>query len=349
MSQKLSDSERVDLIRKGNALFNDGKIEEAKKCFLNANYGDGLIRVGDHYFYELKKPAVALLLYRHAGHTKKVREITDSIVAVIRTLLSEDTTRRFERAFPPARENTDNWQESGASHPLPAKRANPVFDSFMAKYGDKIAAAGKPVQDTPDGSPPREASSFGTRDDAGPMFPPGSLGAKIQGASASGTPPNRTPREEHASAFGSPPRETSSFGTRDDAGPMFPPGSLGAKIQGASASGTPPNRTPREERASAFGSPPRETPSSRARDDAELLFPPGSLGAKLRGTQSAQGASASIIRKAQNDVKEQDGGAEEPTRGIGANPALVAFLSKLAGAEKAKQGAGGNQESGGPQ
>jgi len=98
----LSDAERVALIRKGNALFNDGKIEEAKRCFVYANYGDGIIRVADHYFYELKKPAAALLLYRHAGYSQKTQEIIECIVAVIRTLLAEDVSSRLEKAFPPA-------------------------------------------------------------------------------------------------------------------------------------------------------------------------------------------------------------------------------------------------------
>jgi hypothetical protein len=104
MGQNLNDTDRVALIRKGNALFNEGKIEEAKRYFLGAKYGDGLIRVGDHYFYDLKKPAEALLLYRQAGYTQKVQEICECIAAVIRTLLAEDLSTTLEAVLPPQEE-----------------------------------------------------------------------------------------------------------------------------------------------------------------------------------------------------------------------------------------------------
>jgi hypothetical protein len=255
MSKKISDTERVALIRKGNALFNEGKIEEAKQCFLRAQYGSGLIRVGDHYFYELKKPALALLLYRHAGHTKKVQEIMECIAAVIRTLLAEDTTKRFERAFPPAPEE-GAWTEGGEAK-LRANRGNPVFDSFMAKYGDRLADAGQ-------GIPVRDAE---------PYFPPGSLGARLN---------KGEPRHAgHGASSGSPPR------VKDAPRPARP--SVDAILDGALLpSPVPPNRTPRSERIAA-----------RALSDVSV-------------GQSGEG-------------------------GIGSNPALVAFLTKLASAEKTKQ------------
>jgi hypothetical protein len=132
----MTDADRVALIRTGNALFNEGKIEEAKMYFLRARYGDGIIRVADHYFYELKKPAAALLLYRHAGYTKKVQEIMESIVAVIRSLLAEDKAEQLEKVFPPARE--DDWSEVAVKKSM-EPRANPLLNSFLAKYGDKLS------------------------------------------------------------------------------------------------------------------------------------------------------------------------------------------------------------------
>ncbi len=90
MAERLDDAARVALIREGNALFNAGRIEEAKPKFIRAGYVDGIIRVADHYYYTLKKPAAALILYRHAGCTAKTEEIIETIVAVIRTLLAQD-------------------------------------------------------------------------------------------------------------------------------------------------------------------------------------------------------------------------------------------------------------------
>jgi hypothetical protein len=90
MAERLDDKARVALIREGNALFNEGRIEEAKPKFLRAHYIDGIIRVAEHYYYTLRKPAAALVLYRHAGCTAKTEEIYEKIVAVIRTLLAED-------------------------------------------------------------------------------------------------------------------------------------------------------------------------------------------------------------------------------------------------------------------
>ncbi|MDR2734632.1 MAG: hypothetical protein LBC99_08375 [Spirochaetota bacterium] len=140
MGQNLSDTDRVALIRKGNALFNDGKIEEAKRCFLAAKYGDGIIRVADHYYYDLKKPAAALILYRHAGYAPKVQEICESIAAVIRTLLAEDASNRLEAILPPARENS--WQEPRPAMeepPAPAAIPDTAASSFLSKHKVKLA------------------------------------------------------------------------------------------------------------------------------------------------------------------------------------------------------------------
>lgn len=92
MAERLDDATRVALIREGNELFNAGRIEEAKPRFIRAGYVDGIIRIADHYYYTLKKPAAALILYRHVGCTAKSEEIIERIVAVIRTLLAEDET-----------------------------------------------------------------------------------------------------------------------------------------------------------------------------------------------------------------------------------------------------------------
>lgn len=90
MGTPLDDETRVGLIRRGNELFNAGRIDQAGRLFLQAGYVDGIIRVADHLYYTLKKPAAALLLYRQAGCTRKVEEIIECMAGVIRSLLAAD-------------------------------------------------------------------------------------------------------------------------------------------------------------------------------------------------------------------------------------------------------------------
>ncbi|MEN2997796.1 MAG: hypothetical protein ABDH28_01985 [Brevinematia bacterium] len=86
----MTDKERVELIRKGNQLFNEGKIEEAGKIFLATDYKDGLVRVGDHYFYQEKKFFKAFFYYKKANYPKRLSEIYKRWAEVIHFLLEED-------------------------------------------------------------------------------------------------------------------------------------------------------------------------------------------------------------------------------------------------------------------
>lgn len=47
--KKVDDKTRVQLIRKGNQLFSEGKIDIAEKIFITVDYKDGLVRLGDYY------------------------------------------------------------------------------------------------------------------------------------------------------------------------------------------------------------------------------------------------------------------------------------------------------------
>ncbi len=59
----LTPKERLLLIRKGNELFNNGNIDKAAKIFVTTAYKDGLIRVGDYYYFQKKDPIKALYFY----------------------------------------------------------------------------------------------------------------------------------------------------------------------------------------------------------------------------------------------------------------------------------------------
>ena len=86
----MTDKERVELIRKGNELFNQGRIDEAAKIFLQTNYIDGLVRVGDHYYYQEKKLLKAFVYYKKANYRKRLEELYEKMARVIRFLLEED-------------------------------------------------------------------------------------------------------------------------------------------------------------------------------------------------------------------------------------------------------------------
>ncbi len=96
----MTNQDRMFLIRKGNELFNDGKIETAKKYFIKANYQDGMLRVANYYFYEKKLPLNALPLYMKCGAKEKVSEIYQRMAFALGTMLSKDTEQSQESSEP---------------------------------------------------------------------------------------------------------------------------------------------------------------------------------------------------------------------------------------------------------
>ncbi|MDH5657652.1 MAG: hypothetical protein OEZ34_17185, partial [Spirochaetia bacterium] len=67
--------QRAELIRKGNEAFNSGDYPLAKKLFLQSQYKDGLIRLGDYYMYEKRLPLLAYGYYQKAGATSKIEDL----------------------------------------------------------------------------------------------------------------------------------------------------------------------------------------------------------------------------------------------------------------------------------
>ncbi|MFW5799171.1 MAG: hypothetical protein ACOCV8_00025 [Spirochaetota bacterium] len=96
MGRKLTQSERIEYIRKGNELFNKGKYKEAEQLFMAANYRDGILRIANRYFYELKKPLVALKFYYKIGAKERVEEIKERMIFALRKLMKEDETTENE-------------------------------------------------------------------------------------------------------------------------------------------------------------------------------------------------------------------------------------------------------------
>lgn len=86
---KVEGSEKAALNRKGNQLFNSGKIEEAKRVFMTTGYSDGLSRVGD--FYKSKERLVeALRMYWMAHDKNKAQPLIEHTASFLQGLLQED-------------------------------------------------------------------------------------------------------------------------------------------------------------------------------------------------------------------------------------------------------------------
>lgn len=84
----ITEKERVELIRKGNQLFNEGHIKKAGRIFETIKYVDGLIRIGD-YYYKKRETIFALLYYQKAGYRVGMKQIISNIVNVFITWLRE--------------------------------------------------------------------------------------------------------------------------------------------------------------------------------------------------------------------------------------------------------------------
>ena len=94
MEKILTPKERIILIRKGNDFFNRGDVKKAEKIFITTAYKDGLIRIGDYYYFEKKDPFKALHFYLEAKYEKRIRELTERMAAVLKKWLREDKENR---------------------------------------------------------------------------------------------------------------------------------------------------------------------------------------------------------------------------------------------------------------
>ena len=81
-------SQKAALNRKGNQLFNDGKIEEARRVFITTGYSDGLCRVGD-YYKSKGRLLEALKMYWIAPDKTKSQPIIEQLAGVLQDMISE--------------------------------------------------------------------------------------------------------------------------------------------------------------------------------------------------------------------------------------------------------------------
>ncbi|MDR3131297.1 MAG: hypothetical protein LBU18_07090 [Treponema sp.] len=84
----ISSEQKAMLNRKGNILYKEGKIEDARRIFLTTGYSDGLTRIGDFY---MSKGRIldALRMYWIAPDKKKSASIIIEISEIIKRLIHE--------------------------------------------------------------------------------------------------------------------------------------------------------------------------------------------------------------------------------------------------------------------
>jgi len=85
----VTSAQKVALNRKGNALFNSGDVEGARRIFETTGYSDGLSRVGDHYKSQ-NRFVDALRMYWLAPDRVKCEPLLINLAEVMRGLISED-------------------------------------------------------------------------------------------------------------------------------------------------------------------------------------------------------------------------------------------------------------------
>ncbi len=96
----MDDKQRVALIRKGNQLFNEGKLTEAEKIFVATKYKDGLIRVGDYFYFEKRMPIFAFKYYKMANCKEKVNEIFQRMIFALHKFIKSDSDPKTEKEAP---------------------------------------------------------------------------------------------------------------------------------------------------------------------------------------------------------------------------------------------------------
>ena len=85
--KSLTSQQKVILNRKGNILFNNGDIQQARRIFTATGYSDGLTRVGDAYMKK-NESVKALKQYILANNKNKADSIYENMAKAVSTMLT---------------------------------------------------------------------------------------------------------------------------------------------------------------------------------------------------------------------------------------------------------------------
>jgi hypothetical protein len=82
-------TQKAALNRRGNMLFNAGRIEDARRIFLTTSYSDGISRIGDHY-KSRGRMLDALKMYWIAPDRNKAESLIMQLSEIIRQFINEE-------------------------------------------------------------------------------------------------------------------------------------------------------------------------------------------------------------------------------------------------------------------
>jgi hypothetical protein len=89
--QNLTGEQKASLNRKGNAFFNEGDIESARRIFLTTGYSDGLSRIGD-YYAKNNRELDALKYYWLAHNKRKADPLIAKFALLVKSVITDITT-----------------------------------------------------------------------------------------------------------------------------------------------------------------------------------------------------------------------------------------------------------------
>jgi hypothetical protein len=124
----MDSKKRAELIREGNAAFNSKDYAKAKQLYLETNYKDGLIRLGDYYMYDRKLPMLAYGYYKKAGHTQKIDEIFQRMIYALGELLGKGVYKAVN-STPKEELNPDDFRV----HPVLKAKALEILENNKNK------------------------------------------------------------------------------------------------------------------------------------------------------------------------------------------------------------------------
>lgn len=129
---------RAELIREGNAAFNEKNYTKAEKIFMETDYKDGLIRLGDYYMYDLRMPLLAYTYYKKANHQQKIDEIFQRMLMALSEWIGKD---KFKISSPAAAPKPDLNPDDFTVHPILKAKAMEILKKN--ETAQKDGSAGK--------------------------------------------------------------------------------------------------------------------------------------------------------------------------------------------------------------
>ena len=81
---------REELIRRGDAAFEEEDFHRAREFYTKADHKEGLIRIGDFYMYEKRLPLMAYGYYKKAGAHIKIDDLHRRMVGAFAQWIGPD-------------------------------------------------------------------------------------------------------------------------------------------------------------------------------------------------------------------------------------------------------------------